>query len=93
VSSTVQADLDLQTVICQVSRESGAAAKLQQPADASLTICWCQLLSEAAARLALHKKKAEFILLDPSAAQLVLPTRASTTFTRRASYTMFRNST
>jgi hypothetical protein len=44
VSSTVQVDLDLQTVICQVpsvSRESGAAAKLKQPADASLTICWC----------------------------------------------------
>jgi hypothetical protein len=45
VSITVRSDLDLQTVICQVpsvSRESGAAAKLQQPADASLTICWCQ---------------------------------------------------
>jgi hypothetical protein len=43
--ATVQVDIDLQTVICQVpsvSRESGAAAKLQQPADASLTICWCQ---------------------------------------------------
>jgi hypothetical protein len=45
MSATVRVDLDLQTVICQVpsvSRESGAAAKLQQPADASLTICWCQ---------------------------------------------------
>jgi hypothetical protein len=44
MSITVQVNLDLQTVICQVpsvSRESGAAAKLQQPADASLTICWC----------------------------------------------------
>jgi hypothetical protein len=44
MSTTVRVHLDLQTVICQVpsvSRESGAAAKLQQPADASLTICWC----------------------------------------------------
>ena len=34
---------DLQTVIClepSVSRESVAAAKLQDPADASLTIWW-----------------------------------------------------
>jgi hypothetical protein len=36
-------DVDRATVICQepsVSRASGAAAKLQDPADASLTIWW-----------------------------------------------------
>ncbi len=36
-------DVDRTTVICQepsVSRASGAAAKLQDPADASLTIWW-----------------------------------------------------
>jgi hypothetical protein len=41
VSSAVEVNIDLQTVICQVpsvSRESVAAAKLQQPADASSTI-------------------------------------------------------
>lgn len=35
--------LDLQTVICQGpsgSRYSVAAAKLQLPADASMTLCW-----------------------------------------------------
>jgi hypothetical protein len=41
--TTVEVDIDLQTVICQVpsvsSRESVAAAKLQQPADASATTC------------------------------------------------------
>jgi hypothetical protein len=41
VSPAVQFVIDVRTVICQgpsVSRESVAAAKLQQPADASLTI-------------------------------------------------------
>jgi hypothetical protein len=41
MSGTVEVNIDLQTVICQVpsvSRESVAAAKLQQPADASSTI-------------------------------------------------------
>jgi hypothetical protein len=45
MSNAARVGVDLQTVICQVpsvSRESGADAKLQQPADASLTICWCQ---------------------------------------------------
>jgi hypothetical protein len=45
MGTTVQVNIDLQTVICQVpsvSRESVAAAKLQQPADASLTIWWRQ---------------------------------------------------
>jgi hypothetical protein len=42
---TSQAHIDLQTVICQVpsvSRESVAAAKLQHPPDASLSIWWRQ---------------------------------------------------
>jgi hypothetical protein len=46
--TTVEVNIDLQTVICQVpsvSRESVAAAKLQQPADASLTIWWRQSAS------------------------------------------------
>ena len=40
---TVSVKIDLQTVICQVlsvSRDSVAAAKLQQPSDTSLTIWW-----------------------------------------------------
>jgi hypothetical protein len=45
VGTAVSVHIDLQTVICQgpsVSCESVAAAKLKQPADASLTIFWHQ---------------------------------------------------
>jgi hypothetical protein len=53
MATTVKVDIDLQTVICQVpsvSRESVAAAKLQQPADASLTIWWRQLYQKKVCR-------------------------------------------
>ena len=43
VSCCSPSNVDRTTVICQepsVSRASGAAAKLQDPADASLTIWW-----------------------------------------------------
>ena len=45
MNAAVVAGLDLQTVICDeptVSRESVAATKLKQPADASVTIWWRQ---------------------------------------------------
>jgi hypothetical protein len=45
VSTTVLVRIDLQTVICQepsVSRGNVAGTKLQQPADASVTIWWRQ---------------------------------------------------
>jgi hypothetical protein len=45
VGATAKVGVDLQTVICQQpsgSRESVARTKLQQPADASLTIWWRQ---------------------------------------------------
>ncbi len=47
--TTVKVDIDLETVICQVpsvSRQSVAAAKLQLPADASLTI-WGRQFKQA----------------------------------------------
>jgi hypothetical protein len=53
VGATVKVSVDLQTVICQepsVSRESVAARKLQHPADASLTIWWCQFEHPVLAR-------------------------------------------
>ncbi len=43
MTSSVWVSFDLTTVICQepsVSRECGTPAKLQDHADASLTICW-----------------------------------------------------
>jgi hypothetical protein len=44
MGACLKVGIDLQTVICNepsVSRESGAATKLNHPADASLTIWWC----------------------------------------------------
>jgi hypothetical protein len=47
LGTAIKVGFDLQTVICQepsVSRESVAGTKLLQPADASLTIWWRQLM-------------------------------------------------